>query len=476
MARGWFGEIGDAGLRAADGLAQVAARLAGGQIRLGVTGLRRSGKTVFVTSLLNNLLAAGQGGGGRLPFLDVVSQGRFIASRLRPQPDPAIPRFDYEGRLAEMTSNPPAWPRETKAISEIRIDLRFRPGGLVRRRLGGVATCTLDIIDYPGEWLLDLPMLEQEFAGWSRTMLDLAARPPRDSLSRRWREALDAVDPDHTADEATARRLSALYTDYLKDCRASDVGLSLIQPGRFVEPGEMEGAPILTFCPMPGAERPRHGSLAALMAERFEGYKDSVVRRFYRDHFARLDRQVVLVDVLSALNAGAPGLDDLERSLSATMESFRHGRSGWLNFLGGARIDRVLFAATKADHVASSQHGNLKSLLESFLATPLSAARFAGADVETMALASVKSTETVLTDYQGQKLACVQGTPVGRTTPTVLFPGEIPPSHREIGPVGEGRFNFTRFAPPAGLGQDGRGLANIRLDRALQFLIGDRLA
>ena len=46
------------------------------------------------------------------------------------------------------------------------------------------------------------------------------------------------------------------------------------------------------------------GSLARMMARRYEAYKSVVVRPFFRDHFARLDRQIVLVDVLTALNAG----------------------------------------------------------------------------------------------------------------------------------------------------------------------------
>lgn len=471
MARGFLGDLGDAGQRAVDGLAQLATRLYGGELRLGVTGLRRAGKTVFVTSLLDNLLKA-----GRLPFLDAMAQGRYVAARLRPQPDPAIPRFDYEGFLGALTGPDPVWPKPTSAVSEIRIDLRFRPGGLVRQRLGGIANLTLDIVDYPGEWLLDLPLLDQEFAHWSRATLDLSAAGPRRDLSRPWREALDAIDPAADADEATARRLAELYTEYLKDCRSNAVGLSLLQPGRFLEPGEMAGAPVLTFCPLPAGPAAGRRSLHALMADRFEAYKDKVVRRFFREHFARIDRQIVLVDVLSALNAGAPGLDDLERSLAMTLDSFDFGRPGVMSWLGGARIDRVLFAATKADHIAASQHVNLKTLLESFLAAPLNAVRFSGARVEAMALAAVKSTETVLTDYQGQPLACVQGVPVGRDAPTVIFPGEVPANRGEVPAGAEGRFDFTNFRPPKGLGADGRGLPNVRLDQALQFLIGDRLA
>jgi uncharacterized protein len=43
------------------------------------------------------------------------------------------------------------------------------------------------------------------------------------------------------------------------------------------------------------------------MERRFEGYKREVVKPFFRDHFARIDRQVVLVDALGAIHAGPGG-------------------------------------------------------------------------------------------------------------------------------------------------------------------------
>ena len=45
-------------------------------VRLGVTGLARSGKTVFITALVHNLIA-----GARLPFFDASAEGR-LAPRL----------------------------------------------------------------------------------------------------------------------------------------------------------------------------------------------------------------------------------------------------------------------------------------------------------------------------------------------------------------------------------------------------------
>lgn len=445
------------------------ARLLEPNVRLGVTGLRRAGKTVFVTTLVDALLKA-----GRLPFLDVVSSGRFQASRLRPQPDPDVPRFDFEGHLAALTGPAPDWPEPTRGIGQLRLALRYRPGSSLKRAVQPVATLNLDIVDYPGEWLLDLPLLRLSFAEWSLLTLDLAAQPPRDALSVSWRGWLATIDPAAPAEEEAARRGAALYTDYLHACRRADTLLSLIQPGRFVEPGDMKDAPLLTFCPLPGARRGR-GSLWELMEDRYEAYKTNVVRRFFSEHFARLDRQIVLIDVLGALNAGPAGMADMKRALELSLEPFRHGGAGWLDWLFGTKIDRVLFAATKADHIASHQHAHLRGLLDRLVGDARSSIRFEGASVETMAIAALKCTDSVVTEHEGRQLRCVRGVPVGRDRPTVLFPGEIPEDSDAFPPGRERPYNFLPFRPPDGLGRDPRGLPHIRVDQALQFLLGDCL-
>ncbi len=464
-----FNDLFDAGSRF---LGQAGDLVTGGilerDLRLGVTGLRRAGKTVFVTALVDNLLKA-----GRLPFLDVVSSGRFQAARLRPQPDPEVPRFDVERHMAALTAPEPHWPEPTRGIGQLRLALRYRPNAVLKRTLQPVATLNLDIVDYPGEWLLDLPLLRQSFAEWSALTLELAVRPPRDALSQSWRGWLATVDPAAPAEEEEARRGAGLYTDYLHACRRSENLLSLIQPGRFVEPGDLENAPLLTFCPLPGERRGR-GSLWALMEERYEAYKSNVVRRFFSDHFARLDRQIVLIDVLGALNSGPAGMADMKRALELSLEPFRHGSAGWLDWLFGTRIDRVLFAATKADHVASHQHNSLRQLLDRLVADARSAIRFEGAAVDTMAIAALKCTETVVGEHEGRSLRCVRGVPIGRDRPTVLYPGEIP-ENADFPPGRERPYSFLSFRPPDGLAHETRGLPHIRLDQALQFLLGDHL-
>ena len=212
-----------------------------------------------------------------------------------------------------------------------------------------------------------------------------------------------------------------------------------------------------------------------MMEERFEAYKSNVVRRFFSEHFARLDRQIVLVDVLGAINAGSAALADMQTSLSATLESFRHGRSSWLGRLLGGRIDRVLFAATKADHIPSNQHANLRRLLDGLVAERRNAIRFEGATVETMAIAALKCTETVTAEHQGRQLSCVRGIPLGRTEPTVSIRARSPTTPG-AGPRRYPQLNFLEFRPPTLVGRHGRGLPNIRLDQALEFLVGDFLS
>ena len=130
-------------------------------IRLGVTGLSRAGKTVFITALVANLMDR-----ARMPQLQAAAQGRIVSAWLQPQPDDTVPRFDYEAHLGAMTGPAPHWPDSTRAISELRLSLKVRPAGWLSG-LAGLRTVHLDIIDYPGEWLLDLALMDRPYAAWA---------------------------------------------------------------------------------------------------------------------------------------------------------------------------------------------------------------------------------------------------------------------------------------------------------------------
>ncbi len=458
-------------------------------VRLGVTGLARAGKTVFITALVHNLVH-----GGRLPVFRSYATGRVTGARLEPQPDDDVPRFDYEDHVRALVEDR-IWPDSTRRISELRLVIEYESASFLRQRLGA-GTLNLDIVDYPGEWLLDLPLLAKDYASWSSEAIALARRPGRPPAAAAFIARTEALDPRAAEDETLARELAALFTDYLRACRADEHALSTLPPGRFLMPGDLDGSPALTFCPLPGdvANAPA-GSLTRMMTRRFEAYKSIVVKPFFRDHFARLDRQIVLVDALNALNAGPAAVADLSAALTEILGSYRPGANSWLASLFTRRIDRILIGATKADHLHHADHDRLERILGHLLAPAIGRAEAAGAQVEIAALASVRATREGVVTAGGQRLPSIIGTPLagevfdgeiydGRTE-IAFFPGDLPKSPEsaleDVDSMSEraGALRFVRFRPPA-LERTAEGiklsLPHIRLDRALEFLIGDRLA
>ena len=453
-------------------------------IRLGVTGLSRAGKTVFITALVRALQS-----GGRLPFFAAEAESRILSAVLVPQPDDTIPRFDYEDHLAALGADPPAWPESTRRISELRIVLTYRTASPVAAMLGP-QRLNVDIVDYPGEWLIDLGLMDRSFEAWSAEALELAAARPKAAAEfTAFASALPGGDPEQTAIAG-----AALYTRYLEACRSGDEGVATMGPGRFLTPGDYEGSPLVTFFPL-GAETAASPALRRLLRDRYNGYRDKLVTPFFKTHFARLDRQIVLVDALGAINRGPAATADLERALADVLSAFRPGTNSWLDALLGRRhIDKLAFAATKADHLPSSSHDRLESILALITQRAAMRAAGAGADVHVMALAALRSTREAEAKAGNERLPLIVGTPLdGETlgakrfdgrTETAVFPGDLPvdPAQALVGltPDAEAaavrflRFRPTRLTGP-GPGGDIPPAPHIRLDRALDFLLSDRL-
>lgn len=452
-------------------VANVAGLFTDPVIRLGVTGLSRAGKTVFITGLVANLLQR-----GRMPQL--TGGARIEAAFLQPQPDLTLPRFDYEGHLAALTGDDPRWPASTRAVSELRLSFRVAPSGLFAG-FQGTRTLHVDIIDYPGEWLLDLGLLDKSYATWSDEVLTRLAKRAEAADFMATARAEDGALP---FDEGRAKGLAASFTSYLQAARAA--GYSDCTPGRFLLPGDLAGSPVLTFAPLPRPATAGRRSLWHEMERRFEGYKVRVVQPFFRQHFARIDRQVVLVDVLDAIHRGPQALEDLRRTMADVLGVFRPGRNGWLTaLLGGKRVERLLFAATKADHLHHSQHSRLTAITAALLAEAVARAEFSGAQTAAMSLASFRATVEERITRGNEVLDAVRGRLLSSGQQAAMYAGELPADPaRLLSPAREGaavwldaEFGLMGFAPARSTMAPGEGPPHIRLDRAAQFLIGDML-
>ncbi|EOS96926.1 YcjX family protein [Erwinia tracheiphila] len=445
-------------------------------LRLAVTGLSRSGKTAFITSLVNQLLNVHAG--ARLPMFSVVREDRLLGVKRMPQRDLGIPRFTYDEGLVQLYGTPPAWPTPTRGVSEMCLALRYRSRKSLLRYFKDIATLYLDIVDYPGEWLLDLPMLAQDYFSWSRQMTSLL-QGTRAQWALEWQQSFEGLDPFAPADENRLAGIAAAWTDYLLKCK--EEGMHFIQPGRFVLPGEMAGAPVLQFFPWPQVETPAEVRLVqaadtsniGVLRARYRYYCQHVVKDFYKNYFLRFDRQIVLVDCLQPLNSGPQAFNDMRLALTQLMQSFSYGQRTLFRRLFSPVIDKLLFAATKCDHVTSDQHASLVSLLQQLIQDAWQNAAFEGINMDCVGLASVQATQSGFVDHQGNKLPALRGHRLADNQPLTVYPGEVPPRLPDRVFWQQQGFHFEQFRPQQP--EIEHPLPHIRLDAALEFLLGDKL-
>ena len=170
-------------------------------IRVGVTGLARAGKTALLTSIAANLLALAAGR-PVLPALAGRLGGRALRVTLAPAAASDIPRFQADLHVAALAADPPRWPVRTTATALLALDLELDRAGVLgplgpqRRRL--------EFLDYPGEWLLDLPLLQQDFGAWSEATLHRLEAPAATEVARAFLAFASGLPASAPADDALA--------------------------------------------------------------------------------------------------------------------------------------------------------------------------------------------------------------------------------------------------------------------------------
>lgn len=201
-------------------------------------------------------------------------------------------------------------------------------------------------------------------------MEELANSAGRHDLAARWLDAVRAVDPAAPENPAELARIGLLYRDYLLRCR-EERSLCFVQPGRFALANEAAD-PAALFFPLSavrsGVHAPRGGTMsrAAAPSRRLSESRCASSTAV----FGRMGKQVLLVDLLSALQQGRDAFTDLGLAIRSISDAFDDLRNPLLRLLPLARVDRLALAATKADHVTADQHANLVNLLRDLIGEP----------------------------------------------------------------------------------------------------------
>ena len=453
-------------------------------IRLAVTGLSGAGKTAFITGLVNQLLHSGMGGKhNSLPLWQVARDERLYGVKRAMQPDMTIASFDYEGAMGALCSEQPNWPASTRNISELRLAIRYQPNKGLRAKFTDSATLHLDIVDYPGEWLLDLPMLKLSYQQWSEKQFSRISILSLSEYYQPFISACAGIELSAVADEQQLKTIAKLYQQLLNDSVVTH-GFYNAQPGRMLLPGELVDTPILAFFPLfgvnhaqiQGLEDSPKGSYYHVLKKRYQSYVSEVVKPFYRDYFAKFDRQVVLVDCFTPLNRGKAQFEDMKAAIDGIMASFNFGQSSLLKRLFSPRIDKLLFAASKVDHITRDQQGNVLSLLTQLVKHSQQHAQFEGCDVEVMAISAIKATVHGMVQSGAKQVEVVKGCDLETRKEVTLFPGEVPKQLPQASFWQQQGFEFVNFSPPESTATlADPQFEHIRLDHLLQYLVGDKL-
>ena len=449
-------------------------------LRLAVTGLSGAGKTIFTTALVHNLIRFP----GRPQILPAIADFDNIISVIeRPQPNSELATFPYLANLEALTADPPRWPLPPTSSRRFASSCTTAPTSWLRRQVNRQAVLNIDIVDYPGEWLLDLPLLDLTYEAWSAKMLRLTEREPRRRLADEWLAAVASVKPAGPVDELEIRRLAEVYRQYLKASAEPALGLTLIQPGRFIRPGHWDlQSPALNFCPLPAptGATPGRRSLYAAMAGRYEIYRSRVVRRVLREAFQgfrspdRAGRSAAQPEGgARRLQRGARDHGHDPGQLRAWPEQLA-GPSG--PSLGPAQDRPGAVCRQQGRSRLAQPAGQSQMPLQDLLDRAGREIKAKTIQTKVLALAAMRCTADRVAEADGHRLSVVVGIPVGGSHERVLWTGEVPDRMPARGDWDENDYRFIDFLPKRVAPGAPQGFEHIRLDEAIRYLIGDRLA
>jgi len=161
-------------------------------LHIGVTGMSRAGKTVFITSLIHHLVEGTAASLDKLKKKGIEYWGRAdrlalqrhklrapgsigtpfggLLPRLIGNPnlhcmETKAKELPYERYMVSFRDNPPEWPPSTTEAYVYRLHLEYR--NLGGNKKGRKRTVAIELFDYPGEFLVDVRLSYQHWDTWS---------------------------------------------------------------------------------------------------------------------------------------------------------------------------------------------------------------------------------------------------------------------------------------------------------------------
>ena len=439
---------------------QVIERVSVNQQHIVVTGLSRSGKSTLFTSLMAQLFQRIYGNDAHqpMPLLKALPLDRLVDVEFV-ENDDNTPRFPYQEHFNRLKQR--QWPESTRDVSAFAIRLAFERNYQWLEKLVGQEKRQLNVYDYPGEWLMDLPLIDKSFADWSAQVLAQQLSEPQKSHAQDWQALLNAFDFDQAPSQEATQVLIQAYHAYLMKAKAD--GISILQPGAmlFEDTWDWKGQ---GFCPLPAKiSFDMSHAWTRLFQKRYHDFVMQWLKPLQKRFFAHADKQIILLDLLEGLNFGKAYLSEIKEALNHLVSSFVYGKREWYQrFNQPIGIVKVAFVVTKADLVPQDQHLNLLALLKDITQGAVQQLTEQNVEVEFFLVSSLIATKP---DNQAHSLMYKH--PSGETR--IARFDDIP---QRISDWREGDFYPYLKALPPKIEQEG-DIRAMNFDRLLDYMLKD---
>ncbi|MEG3765216.1 YcjX family protein, partial [Alteromonas sp. 14N.309.X.WAT.G.H12] len=329
--------------------------------RFTITGLSRSGKSMLFTSLMTILKYRSEEQYQCLPLLKRLPVELVDAMWLEPLDD--FPMFPIEEHMASLDKG--EWPAPTEDVYGFKMVVRLRQTSQLKKYLFPHTQIVFEFIDYPGEWITDLPMLGKTYAQWSDSSLAQQLTEPQRFYAQQWHSTLEKFDFDVPPEGEAAHELVTSYREYLLKAKAA--GIAMLQPGSFLLDGSGFDWRAQGFTPLPSKiSSDIDHPWTKYFSQQFTHFQSSWLQPLRESTFRESDKQIILIDLFEGLNHSRQHLGQLKETLSHLADVFVYGESSWFakTVLRKKEIGKVAFVATKSDLIPEGYKPQLLSLLK----------------------------------------------------------------------------------------------------------------
>lgn len=355
-----------------------------------ITGLSRSGKSMFFTTLMSLLGQRVSHPTDHLPLLQSLPQDLVESFEIQPIAGEQL--FPLEACLQSLQNQ--QWPKSTNQIYGFELVLKLRQTNRLKRLVNHSNKIVFRFYDYPGEWLTDLPMLNKQFLQWSDSAWAQQLNPPQKFYAKDWQAFVDAFDFDQAPNQENINDYIQNYRCYLQIAKSN--GITLLQPGSMLIASPHFNWQLNGFAPLPSAisSDPEH-PWTQVFTQNFEQFKKLWLQPLQETYFAKADKQIVMLDLHEGLSHSRAHLNQLKETISNLSSSFVYGANRWYKpkILFGEQISKVAFVATKSDLIPPSQHSNFMGLLQDITAGVRAHLKPSNVDFQHFLLSAIQVTD-----------------------------------------------------------------------------------